>query len=295
MTFQTQQPQRVFDTGSVGRFPDEPLILLDYGFEKKTKEYRAVTVADQTCQRYLFLYTFQGEGMCKTETETYSLLPQTAFLQLLPRESHYCAADGTSQDSWEFFYMYFQGDAAFPFYQKITEDFGQIFSLPSNCPPVKFRANLQKDFSQGRQFLPYEGGEMVYRFLAFLLRTLEAGRLPSRSYVELGISYMQKNLASDFSIETLARTLELSPSYFTRLFVKETGVSPINYLTDLRISHAAFLLANTLLPVDVIAKECGFSCGNYFCKVFRKTLGHSPTEYRRKAVEEMQVQSDSRA
>lgn len=284
MTLQTQQAQRIFDTDTAGQFPDEPLVLLDFGFEKKPKEYCTVTITNQNCRRYLFVYTFRGKGTCVTEEETCSLLPRTAFLQLLPQESHYRTSEDSAEDEWEFFYMYFQGDAALPFYQKITEDFGRQFSLHSNYPPTQSWASVQRNFTQGRPLLPYEGGELVYRFLSWLLRTLETEEMPNRSYVELGITYMQKHLSSNFSIETLAGSLGVSPSYFTRLFVKEMGVSPINYLTELRISHAAFLLENTSLPVEVIAKECGFSCGNYFCKAFRKTLDYSPLEYRRQAM-----------
>lgn len=87
---------------------------------------------------------------------------------------------------------------------------------------------------------------------------------------------MQKHLSENFSIENLAELLGVSSSYFNRLFVKETGLTPLGYLNHLRIAHAALLLSDTILSVDEVAKKCGFSCGNYFCKVFRKALGYSP-------------------
>lgn len=102
-------------------------------------------------------------------------------------------------------------------------------------------------------------------------------------YVKQGISYMQNHLSDNFSIENLAEMLGVSSSYFNRLFVKEMGMTPLGYLNNLRISHAAFLLSDTLLSVDEVAKKCGFSCGNYFCKVFRRALGYSPSEFRRRS------------
>ena len=81
---------------------------------------------------------------------------------------------------------------------------------------------------------------------------------------------MQKHLSENFSIENLAELLGVSSSYFNRLFVKETGLTPLGYLNHLRI-------------VDEVAKKCGFSCGNYFCKVFRKALGYSPSEFRQRS------------
>lgn len=94
---------------------------------------------------------------------------------------------------------------------------------------------------------------------------------------------MQNHLSDNFSIENLAEMLGVSSSYFNRLFVKEMGMTPLSYLNNLRISHSTFLLSDTLLPVNDVAKKCGFSCGNYFCKVFRKALGYSPSEFRRQS------------
>lgn len=94
---------------------------------------------------------------------------------------------------------------------------------------------------------------------------------------------MQKHLSENFSIENLAELLGVSSSYFNRLFVKETGLTPLGYLNHLRIAHAALLLSDTILSVDEVAKKCGFSCGNYFCKVFRKAFGYSPSEFRQRS------------
>lgn len=285
MTYQTS---RIFDAANCGQFPDEPLLLLDFGFEKKQDEYCTTTIAQQDCRRYLFVYTFQGMGVCRREQDTCELLPGTAYLSLLPGESSYYIPESGGIHEWEYFYVYFQGSAALPFYQKIKADFGQLLSLAPDCTPLRLWRNLKEDCERGRQLRRYEGGELVYRFLSSLLRTLEISSAPCKapaSYVEQGISYMQKHLADNFSMEDLAGTLGLSPSYFTRLFVKEKGLTPLNYLNSLRIEHAAFLLSNTLLPVDVVAKNCGFSCGNYFCKVFRKALHTSPSQYRQRAGE----------
>ena len=63
---------------------------------------------------------------------------------------------------------------------------------------------------------------------------------------------MQKHLSENFSIENLAELLGVSSSYFNRLFVKETGLTPLGYLNHLRIAHAALLLSDTILSVDEV-------------------------------------------
>ena len=284
----TSQTKKIFEASSYRQFPDEPLLLLDFGFEKRQEEYHTTTIAEQNCCKYLFIYTFHGKGICQKEGDICPLLPHTAYLSLLPEKSSYHTVEDEETDEWEYFYVYFQGTAALPFYQRIHEDFGQTLPLSPESAPVLIWQNLYEDLERGRQLLPYEGGELVYRFLSCLLRTLEIATVPfypppQQSYVKQGISYMQNHLADNFSIENLAEILGVSSSYFNRLFVKEMGMTPLGYLNNLRISHAAFLLSDTLLSVDEVAKKCGFSCGNYFCKVFRRALGYSPSEFRRRS------------
>ena len=59
------------------------------------------------------------------------------------------------------------------------------------------------------------------------------------------------------------------------------GVTPIHYLTKVRVRHGMHLLYDTSLPIDDIAQQCGFQNANYFAKVFRKYVNVSPTDFRR--------------
>lgn len=155
-------------------FPEEPLLLLDFGCKRRNKEERnshpAVYRQDSCLQdRYLFLYTFHGTGICERKGNSHTLLPGTGFLSDCPwEESCY-----TSDESWEYLYICFEGPTARPFCGKILKDFGPVFSLPSDSMPIQLWMNLRKDQDRGRRLRPYEGGEMIYRFLSSLLRTLE--------------------------------------------------------------------------------------------------------------------------
>lgn len=266
-----------------GQLPDEPLLLLDFGIEKRQAEHYDFTNINRDYDGYLFQYTLQGKGLFEAEGEVCPLLPGTAFFSLIPENSRYYLPAGEPADCWEYFYIHFQGTAALPFFRKIRDSFGYVLSLPADSFPVQMWLNLHEDMGKGRQLRRYEGGELVYRFLSSLLRTLESPAMPGlSSCVEDSILYMKEHFPEHFSIEELAGLKGLSSAYFTRLFTRETGQAPLSYLTDLRLSHALSLLLNTSLSVEAIARECGFSCGNYFCKVFRRASGCSPAEYRRR-------------
>ena len=81
-------------------------------------------------------------------------------------------------------------------------------------------------------------------------------------------------------IYDISQRLEVSQSHLSRVFSEELKVAPIEYLTKVRLQEAVNLLNESSESIENIALKCGFSCGNYFCKVFRKHMHISPSEYR---------------
>ena len=88
----------------------------------------------------------------------------------------------------------------------------------------------------------------------------------------------------DFRVTDALTATDYSKDHIRRQFTRFTGMTPNEYLTDIRIRYARRLLRqkNKLrLPVSEIAWMCGFYDAAYFCRLFRKHVGVSPTEYAR--------------
>lgn len=77
----------------------------------------------------------------------------------------------------------------------------------------------------------------------------------------------------------MAEILQVSAPHLIRQFRQELGSSPTRYLIDYKLEQSKKLLATPQLYVDTVANLVGFSCGNYFAKVFKKAYGLSPTQY----------------
>lgn len=76
-------------------------------------------------------------------------------------------------------------------------------------------------------------------------------------------------------------------NYLKKLFKKEIGTSPQQFLIDLRITYARKLLSNTLedsISISHVAYECGYDDPLYFSRVFKTATGHSPKEYHKIAL-----------
>ena len=84
----------------------------------------------------------------------------------------------------------------------------------------------------------------------------------------------------ELSLGFLAKELELSSSYLSRVFSDKTGERLAEYITRTRIQNAADGLRTTQLSVKAIGAACGFSDTSYFCRVFRQLIGQTPQDYR---------------
>ncbi len=102
--------------------------------------------------------------------------------------------------------------------------------------------------------------------------------------VAQSINFMLENLTQKLRLEEIAAETSLSASHFSRLFVNRTGHSPIDYFIQLKIQRACRLLDNSKWMVADVAREMGFDDQFYFSRVFRKVMGMSPAEYRKRGV-----------
>ena len=96
-------------------------------------------------------------------------------------------------------------------------------------------------------------------------------------------NYINSNYDQPISMKELSEKLYLSNGYLSRFFKKNYGMSFANYLTNVRILHAVDELLYTDIPVTRVAYDCGFTSAALFNKVFKKSYGMTPTEFRKRA------------
>lgn len=100
------------------------------------------------------------------------------------------------------------------------------------------------------------------------------------SPVQKAIVFIDTDLTADLSLNRLATLQNISASYLSALFKKETGVTLTDYVNNKRIKYAMQLLATTKLQVQTAAQYSGIDDVHYFTKLFKKYTGKTPKEYR---------------
>lgn len=98
--------------------------------------------------------------------------------------------------------------------------------------------------------------------------------------------YLREHLADDINLSILGEEFHLNPQYISQLFKSEIGVNFLAYLTNLRMEKAKELLLTTDCPIGEISEKCGYGDYRVFTKVFKKSEGITPSQYRREFLEE---------
>ena len=125
---------------------------------------------------------------------------------------------------------------------------------------------------------PVGGGETVDARIRILLRIIDerGGTLP-------------------LSSEQIGGLLGLGEARVLRLFNIEMGKSLRRHLLEVRMSRAAALLAESMLPIKLVAHKCGYSAVNNFYRDFRKVYGTSPLQMRLMEMDRQVRRQDERA
>lgn len=120
----------------------------------------------------------------------------------------------------------------------------------------------------------------------FLLvnRYLKEGGKPganSLDEIERSIRYFNERYKEEINIEEYAKSLHISPCWFSRRFKQVTKVTPLQYIISIRLANAKMLLETKDYNVTETAYAVGFKNPLYFSKLFRKYIGASPSEYKK--------------
>ena len=165
----------------------------------------------------------------------------------------------------------------------------------STPPPLFVIISAYNEFKDVRKFFTIHRGfdyilkpvsdrdltELLARLSARLnmLPTVKITTTPSRDLNEI-LKYLREYPTMNHTLESLGALFSINPNTVCNLFSKHLKTTFIAFLTSLRLERASDLLLNTDLSVKDVGINCGYNSYFYFARVFTKTYGKPPTEYR---------------
>lgn len=216
-----------------------------------------------------------GEGVLTTENQSFPLQKNSLFLVHAESELSFSCTDEKPLS-----------------YVSVTFECPHVetlLTLTSDHPLTTLRdAKTERRMRAVHSCLENPTNRTICRALSFFFAILAslsdtkpiAQPTKNKDAVKTAIEYINSNYMNDkLTITSLAELLYLNRSYFSELFKKETGMTAVNYINEVRLKKGSKLLTETDLTISQISDEIGM---NYvwFSKLFKSRFGISPAQYR---------------
>ena len=114
-----------------------------------------------------------------------------------------------------------------------------------------------------------------YLLKNYALKNLDVKEIPNN--IQKSIDYIHNHFLDDIALDTLATLSKLSKYHFIKVFKSKTGLTPYQYILDLRIEYGLKLIKKKM-PLSMVALECGFSDQSHFIRTFKKYYGFTPSK-----------------
>jgi AraC family transcriptional regulator len=228
---------------------------------------------------FLLFYVVKGSLALEFDNRTYAIgQDQVAFIDCHQPHFYY------APESVEFLWVHFDGVNARQFYDQIITSRGkQVFAVPAKGDLYRYILKIIACSYNVRGLPEIEHSLTLYKILCNLLFAPQSSLEPGddESPISQAVSYIEQNLFSDLSVGAAAESVNLSYAHFCRLFRRQTGYSPKEYIVIKRISQAKYLLNTTNLSIKEIAFTVGYNSETNFISSFITKVGISPGTFRK--------------
>lgn len=263
------------------------LYITDIGYYPKASFHFRKRKKEEVSQ-YVLIYCIEGEGWFELDNQTQKVIANQVFI--LPKEKAHSYGSNL-KNPWTIYWCHFGGEKAAFFAEGLhkpllisaekesrIEDrlklFEELFSTLKNGFG---KENL--DFSTTTFF--YFLGSLKY-LGAFRSSNVVNYEQQQFDRIDDAIHYMRENVRKRITLKQIADYVGYSTSHFSAKFQSKTGYSPLNYHIHLKIQEACHYLDFSDMKINQISMLVGFDDPFYFARIFGKTMGSSPSEYRKK-------------
>lgn len=231
---------------------------------------------------YKIHFIHSGEGIVRSEGKTYTLTAGQAFI-LFPDRVIFYQADAVNP--WTYSWIGFYGDQVDSILARTWVSPGNpVFPMDTRLMPKLYELLNEAGEHTATRDLRLQA--LLNDVLSVMVElapvsdcSLMAGGTRN-SYIHASLEFLHSHYSDEVSVGHLAQVVGLDRKYLSAIFKEATGYPPQQYLLRYRMERACELLKKGRFTVGEIACSVGYRDALLFSKMFKKTVGVSPTEYR---------------
>lgn len=154
-----------------------------------------------------------------------------------------------------------------------------IMTVQENNALSEIAHELMKNYITPTNLAKIKTRQLFFKLIETVLMS-SAKEVDNDDQMEKAVKFIHEHYEKSILIQNIANELGVERRRFAYLFERYTGLSPLNYLTEVRMRHAKELLRNGCSVMEA-AEKVGYSDSFYFSRVFKKQTGLSPTQFKK--------------
>ena len=257
--------------GREGRFP---IYLISLGmhdcqpFTKRGTEYALPQI----------FYCTKGSGMLRFDGNEYEVKAGTGFF--IP--GGYPHEYFPLEEEWDNHWIIPGGNGSEQLLAEMGLDGPRVFELAATGPLDRLFMQMHDSLIRDRIYGNIKASGLLYDFLIELDRLINRGgeRRTVNPAIQKCVELIDSEYSRQITLDELCSVSGLSRQHICRLFRSVLSVRPTEYIAKRRIQAAKELLSGTDMTTEEIAEAVGFGSSSYFCKLFKRYEGISPTTFR---------------
>ncbi len=241
-------------------------------------------IKQKNTEHHSLLYCQATKGILDYKSKTRAV--KSGDLVIMPSNSsfEFTATQDDHNNSGKIYWLNFKGSLANNFTERLLMKMDDSLAHVGNVDEVihdfdNLLALGSRGYTATNVIHAVHVLQQTLSFLALQLRLTDFNN-SSKFDIDAVERLMRSNLHQELTLDTMAHYSQLSKFHFSKKFKELTDSSPIQHFINMKIQRACFQLDNTALTIKEIGESLGYGDPYYFSRLFKKSVGMSPKQYR---------------
>jgi AraC-like DNA-binding protein len=247
----------------------------------KVNKYKFQFKKGRVNAEFKLVYITSGSGLVHFEGLNEIEIQKGKILMIMPNQKYQYYHQ--NEKEWKEYFIRFEAD---PVYNKFIKSFflndNQVLDTGFNEELVKlFQRSIDVVKNGLKSSQVYLSG-MLLHILGLIISESKNNAIAKKELqlIEQAKIIMNENVFAEIQLQEIASRLNISYTSFRKKFKEYAGISPAKYFSELRLIKSKELLTETSYSIKEISFMLQFSSIEHFAKIFKKTTGFTPKEYR---------------